>query len=168
MYEAQFIAAFILSERYMYIHVWQGKKEEKSWWCHFCISPNMRQPEDLTNSHFASCAMRPISDSLKNHSISTTSPNGPAEVSGPPKDATESLCMRSCFKYGELMGLLENNDTDTVFTRHFSYRQGTCFWQNSSAWVASPYFKDVILNITDRLQSWEVPLSAQEHDSSSH
>lgn len=50
-------------------------------------------------------------------------PNGPTEVSGLSKDATEFLCIRSCFKYGKLMGLLENNDTDSL-SQTFLIRTG--------------------------------------------
>lgn len=153
------MAVFILSQRYMYIHVRQSKKEEKSWWCRFSILPNMRQPEDLTNFHFASCALRGQSQiAWRTRALQLHPQIDPQKW---------MVCLRmhrrSCFKCRELTGLLDNSDTDIVFLRYFSYGQQTYFWQNSSTWVAGLYFKDIILNIIEQLQSWEELLSLQEH-----
>lgn len=105
------------------------------------VSPTMKQPQGLTNFHFAPSAWWGQSQTSLRVRASQLHPQ--MDLQELSKDATEFLQMRSSFKYGELMGLSENTDTATEFPRHFSGGQRTHFQQTSSTWVAGPYFKDI-------------------------
>ena len=119
------------------------------------VSPTMKQPQGLTNFHFAPSAWWGQSQTALRIRAYQLHPQ--MDLQELSKDATEFLQMRSSFKYGELMGLSENTDTATEFLRWTENTLPTNLLLMSGRSIFQGH-----ISITEQVQSWEAWLSPQE------